>query len=98
MLFCKTISASTVVAISPIPGYRTLHNLTLTIKCAEYLCSRQWGDLTFPTPFGRDAFPEERYIAELDAKSGSSLKLTILNQYGNIWTMVAGGGASVVYR
>jgi len=54
--------------------------------------------LTFPTPFGRDAFPEERYIAELDAKSGSSLKLTILNQYGNIWTMVAGGGASVVYR
>ena len=76
----------------------SLTKLELFVKCAEYLCSRQWGDLTFPTPFGRDAFPEERYIAELDAKSGSSLKLTILNQYGNIWTMVAGGGASVVYR
>lgn len=67
-------------------------------QCAEYLCSRAWGALTFPAPFGRDALPEEKYIAELDAKSGSSLKLTILNQYGNIWTMVAGGGASVIYR
>ena len=41
---------------------------------------------------------QEAYIAELDAKSGASLKLTILNPKGRIWTMVAGGGASVVYR
>ena len=37
-------------------------------------------------------------MAELDAKSGASLKLTILNKKGRIWTMVAGGGASVIYR
>ncbi|CAG5111222.1 Oidioi.mRNA.OKI2018_I69.chr2.g5550.t1.cds [Oikopleura dioica] len=66
-------------------------------QCAEYICSREWGSITFPPPFGRDAFPEEKYIAELDAKSGSSMKLTILNPKGNIWTMVAGGGASVIY-
>lgn len=41
---------------------------------------------------------QEAYIADLDAKSGASLKLTILNPKGRIWTMVAGGGASVVYR
>lgn len=41
---------------------------------------------------------QEAYIADLDAKSGASLKLTILNPSGRIWTMVAGGGASVVYR
>ncbi|KAH0626923.1 hypothetical protein JD844_002220 [Phrynosoma platyrhinos] len=40
---------------------------------------------------------QEAYIADLDAKSGASLKLTILNPKGRIWTMVAGGGASVVY-
>ena len=40
---------------------------------------------------------QEAYIAELDAKSGASLKLTILNAKGRIWTMVAGGGASVIY-
>ena len=39
---------------------------------------------------------QEAYIAELDAKSGASLKLTILNKKGRIWTMVAGGGASVI--
>merc|ERR1719310_1856610 len=33
----------------------------------------------------------------MDAKTGASLKLTILNIHGNVWTMVAGGGASVVF-
>ncbi|KAJ1911414.1 ATP citrate lyase subunit 1 [Tieghemiomyces parasiticus] len=53
--------------------------------------------MDFPAPFGRELSPEEAYIAELDSKTGASLKLTILNQEGRIWTMVAGGGASVVY-
>nr|XP_039264716.1 ATP-citrate synthase-like [Styela clava] len=66
-------------------------------QCAEFLCSREWGTIEFPPPFGREAYPEEAYIADLDAKSGASLKLTILNPKGRIWTMVAGGGASVVY-
>ncbi|XP_067933516.1 ATP-citrate synthase-like isoform X2 [Watersipora subatra] len=66
-------------------------------QCAEYLCKMQWGDVEYPAPFGRDAYPEEAYIQDLDSKSGASLKLTILNREGRIWTMVAGGGASVVY-
>ena len=91
------------------------------------------GAIQYPAPFGRDATPEEAKIAELDAKTGASLKvisheiiiqihklsdfldviyktfstrylwyfisfqLTILNEKGRIWTMVAGGGASVIY-
>lgn len=47
--------------------------------------------------FGRDLTKEEAYIARLDATTGASLKLTVLNAEGSIWTMVAGGGASVVY-
>lgn len=53
--------------------------------------------MAFPAPFGRELSKEEAYIAELDAKTGASLKLTILNPNGRIWTLVAGGGASVVY-
>ncbi|ODV91261.1 hypothetical protein CANCADRAFT_121785 [Tortispora caseinolytica NRRL Y-17796] len=53
--------------------------------------------MEFPAPFGRDLSKEEAYIAELDAKTGASLKLTVLNSKGRIWTLVAGGGASVVY-
>jgi ATP citrate (pro-S)-lyase len=41
--------------------------------------------------------PEEKFIHELDEKTGASLKLTILNPRGGVWLMVAGGGASVVY-
>lgn len=37
------------------------------------------------------------YIQKLDASTGASLKLTVLNANARIWTMVAGGGASVVY-
>lgn len=53
--------------------------------------------MEFPAPFGRELSKEEAYIAELDAKTGASLKLTVLNASGRIWTLVAGGGASVVY-
>ena len=51
----------------------------------------------WPAPFGRDLTKEEAYIQKLDASTGASLKLTVLNPEGRIWTMVAGGGASVVY-
>lgn len=53
--------------------------------------------MVWPAPFGRDLTPEEAYIARLDSGTGASLKLTVLNSKGRIWTMVAGGGASVVY-
>jgi len=64
---------------------------------AGFVVGKKWRELEFPSGFGRDLTPEEKYIKELDEKSGSSLKLTILNPEGRIWTLVAGGGASVVY-
>ena len=64
---------------------------------AEFVCKSAWGNVVYPAPFGREQYDEEKYIADLDAKSGASLKLTILNKQGRIWTMVAGGGASVIY-
>ena len=65
---------------------------------AGFLMKDKWGDIEFPTPFGMpEKSPEEKAIADADAKSGASLKLTILNPKGRIWTLVAGGGASVVY-
>ncbi|KAK2788837.1 glutathione synthetase ATP-binding domain-like protein [Emmonsiellopsis sp. PD_33] len=53
--------------------------------------------MEFPAPFGRELSKEEKFIADMDAKTGASLKLTVLNASGRIWTLVAGGGASVVY-
>ncbi len=64
---------------------------------AHFISHDDWGDIEFPVPFGRELRQEEQYIKELDDKSGSSLKLTILNPRGRVWTMVAGGGASVIY-
>jgi ATP citrate (pro-S)-lyase len=78
----------------------TLIPLDLAAKIdetASFLNITDWGHLDFPPPFGRMEYPEEAYVRELDSKTGASLKLTILNPMGQIWTMVAGGGASVVY-
>jgi len=58
---------------------------------------RKWEELEFPEPFGRQMSKEEKFIHELDEKTGASLKLTILNPHGRIWNMVAGGGASVIF-
>ncbi len=65
---------------------------------AGFMMSKIWGEMEFPTAFGMaDLSPEEKAIKAIDEKSGSSLKLTVLNPKGNVWTLVAGGGASVVY-
>lgn len=63
----------------------------------EYWQKKRWSGLVFPEPFGRTPSKEELFIKEIDSKTGASLKLTILNPEGRIWTMVAGGGASVIY-
>lgn len=64
---------------------------------AQFVCGQKWGDIEFPAPFGRKLSGEEKSIKEMDQKSGASLKLTILNPKGRVWTMIAGGGASVIY-
>jgi succinyl-CoA synthetase beta subunit len=64
---------------------------------ADFESGSKWGDIEFPVPFGRTPSKEEAYIEELDSKTGASLKLTILNPEGRVWTMVAGGGASVIF-
>ncbi|CAB4068187.1 ACLY [Lepeophtheirus salmonis] len=79
---------------------KSIYILDLAAKLdatADFICRGKWGTMNYPPPFGRDAFPEEAFIADIDAKTGASLKLTILNPKGRIWTMVAGGGASVIY-
>ena len=65
--------------------------------CASFKDDSKWGDIEFPEPFGRKPYPEEKFVQDLDSKTGASLKLTILNPEGRIWTMVAGGGASVIF-
>ena len=64
---------------------------------AEFESGSKWGPIEFPPPFGRSLTKEEAYVEELDSKTGASLKLTVLNPEGRIWTLVAGGGASVIY-
>ena len=68
---------------------------------AAFLHTDTWGNpekpIEFPAAFGQKKSKEEKMIMELDEKTGASLKLTILNRKGRIWTMVAGGGASVIY-
>jgi ATP-citrate lyase beta-subunit len=65
---------------------------------AGFMMVEEWGDIEYPTAFGMEAkSPEVEAIEEADAKTGASLKLTLLKPEARIWTMVAGGGASVVY-
>ncbi|CAJ2659069.1 unnamed protein product [Trifolium pratense] len=74
---------------------------------------KKWGNIEFPLPFGRVMSSTESFIHGLDEKryanlrmfcwnvffmqTSASLKFTVLNPMGRIWTMVAGGGASVIY-
>ncbi|QOP40796.1 ATP citrate lyase citrate-binding domain-containing protein [Sulfurimonas marina] len=65
---------------------------------AGFMMVEAWGDVEYPTAFGmEEKSPEVLAVEEADAKTGASLKLTLLKPEARIWTMVAGGGASVVY-
>jgi len=68
---------------------------------AAFLHLDTWGSpdnpVEFPAGFGQVLSEEEELIRDLDEKTGASLKLKILNREGRVWTMVAGGGASVIY-
>ena len=65
---------------------------------AGFMMVDEWGDVPYPTPFGMEVkSPEEEAVEVADSKTGASLKLTLLKPEARIWTMVAGGGASVVY-
>ncbi|MBA0772789.1 hypothetical protein Gotri_008112 [Gossypium trilobum] len=64
---------------------------------ASFKNFKKWGNIEFPMPFGRVMSATESYIHGLDEKTSASLKFTVLNPKGRIWTMVAGGGASVIY-
>lgn len=65
---------------------------------AGFMMVEEWGNVEYPTAFGMESkSPEVEAIEEADAKTGASLKLTLLKPEARIWTMVAGGGASVVY-
>ncbi|KAL6776563.1 ACLA1 [Auxenochlorella protothecoides x Auxenochlorella symbiontica] len=64
---------------------------------AAFRSAKKWGDLEFPLPFGRRLGPAEAAVARMDEGTGASLKLSVLNPRGRVWTMVAGGGASVIY-
>lgn len=65
---------------------------------AAFKNQKFWDGLDqFPRVFGHKNSPEEDYIASLDASTGASLKLTLINPAGKIWLLVAGGGASVIF-
>ncbi|SFV58832.1 ATP-citrate (pro-S-)-lyase, subunit 1 [hydrothermal vent metagenome] len=65
---------------------------------AGFMMANEWGDISYPTAFGMEnKSPEEEAVELADSKTGASLKLTLLKPEARVWTMVAGGGASVVY-
>ena len=65
--------------------------------CASFKNTKAWNGLEFPAEFGKQKYPEEKHIEELDQKSGASLKLTILHPEGKIWNILGGGGGSIIY-
>ncbi|KIJ28621.1 hypothetical protein M422DRAFT_270021 [Sphaerobolus stellatus SS14] len=82
------------------PKWALARDLTVyapTTASSKAISADRGPPMVWPAPFGRSLTKEEAYIQKLDGSTGASLKLTVLNPEGRVWTMVAGGGASVVY-
>lgn len=82
----------------------SVHPLDMAAKIDEtvkFECAKDWGNVVFPPAFGKiKKTPEEEFVEDLDSRSGASLKLQLLrpeNPNPRLWTMIAGGGASVIF-
>jgi succinyl-CoA synthetase beta subunit len=64
-----------------------------SVSCVDHN-TNALGKLGFPKGVGTKTTREEGFVKHLDEQSGASLKLTILNSKGRVWTMVGGGIAS----
>lgn len=63
---------------------------------AFFLHTETWQGLEFPNSFGFNENASEKYIKELDQKTGASLKMKFLNTNWKIWTLLSWGGGSLV--
>lgn len=77
--------------------YKAVDFAGMIDSCAIYLFDKIDQDIINLPYFDDNNYMIEKEIAKLDSMTGSSLKYTIMNPNGSIWTLVAGGGASVVY-
>lgn len=48
-------------------------------QCAEYLCKAEWGEVEYPAPFGREAYPEVSQ-STIHHKSRSYLSHTTIGE------------------
>lgn len=55
-----------------------------------------WNNLEIPNTFGFKENEREKYISKLDQETWASLKFKVLNPQAKIWTLLAGGGWSLV--
>lgn len=63
---------------------------------AFFLHPETWENLEFPNTFWFEESENEKYIKELDQKTGASLKLKFLNTKGKIWTLLSWWWGSLV--
>ena len=63
---CEVIVAIILCSISVVVD-ESVHVLDLAAKLdqtAEFICKTEWGEIDFPPPFGREAYPEVRLVCQ----------------------------------
>lgn len=56
---------------------------------ADYLCKAKWGDVQFPPPFGREAYPEVREERRESTSDESDFSLSASQSWSSEEKMLA---------
>ncbi|XP_033630058.1 ATP-citrate synthase-like [Asterias rubens] len=76
-----------------------IHVLDVAAKLdakAAPLCKKEWGQPQFAPALSRELLPQELEIVKLQAGTPCAMNLTVLNKAGRIWSLISGGGTSLV--
>lgn len=68
----------------------------LVDSAGEFFVQGAWSSTDIREYTGHEKSEEEEALQELSDKSQASFSFTILNKDGSVWTLLSGGGASIV--
>lgn len=74
----RCLIASAFLAVVTKDGVYVLDLAAKVDATADYICKVKWGDIEFPPPFGREAYPEVSCFGEEMESDGGGGRVTNL--------------------
>ena len=87
----RCLTASAFLAVVTKDGVYVLDLAAKVDATADYICKVKWGDIEFPPPFGREAYPEVRLAGGMECDGGGAGDQSRMSIGPPLWVVYLAG-------